>query len=345
MTIETLSNREKTVLKYIVENYVKFAAPVGSRSISKQSELNLSAATIRNIMSDLEDLDLINTPHTSAGRIPTDRGYRYYVDSLMQDTINDKDFEILKRQLDEARTGNKDGDDLYRETSKILGKISHQLAVVTQPFLNSGKLKKLEIINISSNKVLVVLTIEAGFVKTVVLDIDSEISNEHAERLSRYLNEKLSGLSLKQIRETFAERIKDYDNKENGLFQLFINSADKIYSESDSSSRIFFSGTGEVIMQPEFGDAVSLKKLIDVTEDHNVVIHIFNAPKNENEKVTIKIGEENENEKLKDYSIVCSSYNIGEIQGNIGIIGPKRLDYSKMAALIKYTSELISGLK
>ncbi len=222
---EILSHREKEVLRYIVENFVVSALPVGSRSISKQTDLKVSSATIRNVMSDLEDMDLLSTPHTSAGRVPTDKGYRYYVDSLMnKKSLNEKEINFLKSKIEEKKSKVIENEDLYIETSKILGKISHQLAVVTQPFLIGAVFKKLELINLSSNKILVVISIESGFVRTVIMEIDSEISRTKLDKLTSFLNERLQGLTLKEIRETFKERVKDYTSQEPELIKLFINS-------------------------------------------------------------------------------------------------------------------------
>jgi heat-inducible transcriptional repressor len=343
--IEKLTHREKEVLRYVVESFIHSALPVGSRFISKQTDMNLSPATIRNVMSDLEDMELLKTPHTSAGRVPTDKGYRYFVNALMnEEKLSRDEIKYLKSQLEEKKSLLLDIDDIYLETSRILGKISHQLAVVTQPFLTNGVFKKLEIIDVASNKILIVLSVESGYVKTVIMEVESEIPRAKLDNLTRFLNERLQGLTLKQIRETFAERVKDYDAGDSQLIQLFINSADKLYSDIEGANKIFVGGTGEIILQPEFDDPKNLKKIIDVAEDKNFVIHIFQNTGNDADDVSISIGEENTNEKLKDYSIICSSYSLGDIKGSIGIIGPKRINYSKMVSLIKYTSRLISEL-
>jgi heat-inducible transcriptional repressor len=340
---ESLSNREKEILKYIVENFIKYALPVGSRAISKQTDLNLSSATIRNVMSDLEDLDLIETPHTSAGRKPTDKGYRFYVDALMnKESLNKAEINFLKNRIEDSKSSVLDNEDLFSETSRILGKISHQLAVVTQPFLSSGVFEKLELVNISSKKILVVLNIKSGYVRTVMMEVDSEISRDKLDRLSNFLNERLHGLTLKEIRETFEDRVSDYKYKEPELIQMFINSIDKIYYDEEKGRKIFVGGTGDIITQPEFDDPKNFKNIIDLTEDKNLVVHIFQRPGKGSEEVTISIGSENPEKKLKDYSIVCTSYSFGEITGKIGIIGPKRMNYKKMISLIEYTSRLIS---
>ena len=340
---EHLSHREKEVLKYIVENFVISAIPVGSRAISKQTDLNLSSATIRNVMSDLEDKDLLSTPHTSSGRIPTDRGYRLYVDSLMQKgNLTKKEINIIKAHVDEVKATKLDKDDIYMDISRILGKISHQLAVVSQPFLKSGVLEKINIVKISSKKLLVVMNIKSGFVKTVILEIDSEVSKTKLDRLISFLNEKLQGLTLKEIRETFEERVKDYSSPDSGLIQMFINSIDEIYADEDKGNKIFVGGTGEIILQPEFDDPQNLKNIIELAEDKSLVLHIFQNI--EKDDLSISIGNENPDEKLKDFSILCRKYKIGDVIGNIGILGPMRMNYSKMITLLEYTSKLISDL-
>ena len=342
---ESLSNREKEILKYIVENFIKSASPVASRSISKKTELNLSSATIRNVMSDLEDMEFLETPHTSAGRMPTDKGYRYYVDSLMhKESLNKSEIKFLRNQLEDTKNNVVNNQELFYETSKLLGKISHQLAIVTEPFLSSGVFEKLELILVSSTKILVILNIKSGHVRTVIMEIDGEISKSKIDLIASYLNEKLQGLTLKEIRETFSERVGDIKYKEPELFQLFINSIDKIYYDEEKGGNIFVAGTGDIISQPEFDDPRSFKNLIELSENKNLVVHIFQNKGKKNNEVTISIGSENIEKKLKDYSVICTTYSFGDIKGNIGIVGPKRMNYKKMVSLIEYTSNLITEI-
>ena len=341
---EILSHREKEVLKFIVENFIISALPVGSRSISKQTNLKVSSATIRNVMSDLEDLDYLSTPHTSAGRVPTDKAYRYYVNALMnKKSLNEKEIDILRSKIEGKKLNIIENEELYIETSKILGKISHQLAIVTQPFLTTGIFKKLELINLSSNKILVVINVKSGFVRTVVMEIDTEINCEKLDKLASFLNERLQGLTLKEIRETFSERVKDYSSEEPELIKLFINSIDKLYSEEEKGGRIYISGTGEIILQPEFDDPQSFRKVVELAEDKDLVVHVFHKASGD-DSISISIGAENAEKKLKDYSVVCTTYNFGDIKGNLGIIGPKRMNYAKMISLLDYTSKLITEL-
>ncbi len=340
---ETLTDREKEVLKYVVENFIRIASPIGSRSVSKKTDLHLSSATIRNVMSDLEEMDLLNTPHTSAGRIPTDKGYRYYVDMLMNnEKLNLEEEYRIKSQFDDMNMNIVESRDLYIETSRILGKITHLLSVVSQPLMSKGVFDKLEFVSLASNKILVVLNIRSGMVKTVIMEIDSEIPKSKLDDLSSFLNERLQGLTLDQIRVSIAERVKDYNCKEPELIRLFVNSLDKLYTDEEKGNRIYVGGTGDLIMQPEFEDPKNFKEIINLAEDKNLVIHIFqNSLKSDNE-VLISIGSENEEERLKNYSVVTTSYNAGNVKGNIGVIGPKRMNYARMISLLQYTSKIIN---
>lgn len=342
---EVLTDREKEVLKYVVENFIKSASPVGSRSVSKQTDLNLSSATIRNVMSDLEEMNLLNTPHTSAGRIPTDKGYRYFVDVLMdKKKLGQREENNLKTYFDEKNLNILESQDIYIETSRILGKITHLLAIVSQPQISSGIFERLELVSISSNKILVILNIKSGIVKTFITEIDGEISKQKLENLSSFLNERLQGLTLIQIRESFAKRVSDYKLHDPQLIQLFISSIEKLFNEDELGRKIYIGGTGDIIMQPEFENPKSFKEIINLSEDKNLVIHLFqNFSKSDNE-VQISIGSENSEEKLKNYSVVTTSYNVGDVKGNIGIIGPKRMNYARMVSLLQYTSRLINEL-
>lgn len=340
-----LTNREREVLLFIVENFISSALPVGSRSISKGTDLNLSSATIRNVMSDLEERELLKTPHTSAGRVPTDKAYRYYVDTLMNDQrLTEKEKKLLETQILEQKHLLIENEEIYIETSRILGKISHQLAIITKPFLDNAVFERLEIVNLSSNKILVVINIRSGYAKTVLIELQTEVQREKLDSLASFLNERLQGLTLKEIRDTFDERVDDYRHSEPELIKVFVNSKEEIYGSGDTGT-VYISGTGEVINQPEFEDPKSFKNIITLAEDKQLVVEIFRDGSERNDGMIISIGEENPGSKLKDYSIIRTTYNINDMKGNIGIIGPKRMNYAKMVSLLNYTSDLISRIK
>jgi heat-inducible transcriptional repressor len=164
------------------------------------------------------------------------------------------------------------------------------------------------------------------------------------ERLTLFLNEHLSGIKLIQIRESLGDLLKNFNENEPELLQLFINSVDKIFSEEEKGGNVFIGGAGEVIMQPEFGDPKNFKNIVNLSEDKNLFLHIFQNTEENDEEVSIKIGSENLDKKLKDYSIVCSTYRFGDLKGKIGVIGPKRMNYAKIVSLMEYVSKLISEI-
>ena len=337
-----LTEREKEILRCVVENFILNASPVGSRNISKQSDLNLSPATIRNVMSDLEEMELLRTPHTSAGRVPTDKAYRYYIDTLMgKEILNDVELMSIKNQIGDIKNSISEPEEIFSETSKILGKISHMLAVVSEPLLTTGIFAKLEIVSLSSTRILAVLNIKSGIVRTLILELDSEISKSKLDRISSLLNERLCGLTLKEIKDTFSERLSDLKTESPELIRLFINTIDKFYDE-EKGGKIYLGGTSEIITQPEFIDIRNVKNIIDLTEDRNFVVHIFQNSDFLNNNVSIRIGDENAEDKLKDLSVLTTAYSFGDVKGKIGVIGPKRMNYAKMITLLEYTSRLMT---
>ncbi len=341
MTTIELSERERTVLKYVVHDFIETAVPIGSRYISKrhEDELGLSAATIRNVMSDLEYLGYINHPHTSAGRIPTDLGYRLYLDSLMhQEQISESE----KRHIRDDLQSHNEEDEIFKQSSRLLSKISHQLCVVTSPYLRRGIFEKLELVQVNSNRLMVIISLQMGLVRTLMMEVNSEIAREKLDELSRFLNERLSGLSLDQIRETFADRIRDAQGEETGLLRLFIDSVDKLFFPN-KSEKLHIAGTGIIVEQPEFENPKNFRGVIELISNEEIIIHVL-AKGSQNEQVNVTIGQENGDEKLKDYSIINGTYTLGTVTGSIGVIGPTRMPYARMIPLVDYVAKTISEM-
>lgn len=336
----TLIERERIVLQHIVQNYVLTADPVGSRTLSKQLDVRLSPATIRNVMSDLEEQGLITQPHTSAGRIPTDKGYRYYVDGLMQiEELTNTEKEIIQGVVD--TTPYSDYDEIFRESSKILARISHQIAIVAAPHLNHGILQRVELISISSNRIMVVLSISSGFVKTMMFEIETVIQQNYLEQLEALLNERLGGLTLQQIRETVAERFRDARNEKSGLLRLFVVASDKLFSQKHDSDKVHIDGVHAIGQQPEFIKPENLRSIIELIEDETIIVHILEN-RGQQDDVTITIGKENRDQKLDDYSFITARYHFGEVNGTIGLIGPKRMNYSRLVTIVDYLAKLMT---
>lgn len=291
-------------------------------------------------MSDLEYLGYLGHPHTSAGRIPTDKGYRFYVDELMEiDGISENDQTTIQTQLHASI----ETEEVLKIASKILGTISHQLGVVTAPQMTSGIFEKLELISVSSTRLLVIISIRTGLVKTLMMEIHSEISRNKLDEVARILNERLSGLTLKQIRDTFAERVREFKNEESGLIRLFIDSVDKLFDEN-RKDKIHIGGTKSILSQPEFETAKNFKSVIELMDNEDIIIHVLENTDLKTGLTTVTIGEESKIETLKDFSVVTTTYTVGDLSGTIGVLGPKRMEYSKMIPLVDYVAKTISNL-
>jgi len=341
MTVTELNEREKNILRYIIQQFILTASPVGSRNIAKRYDLGISPATVRNIMSDLEESGFIDHPHTSAGRIPTDKGYRFYVDSLMNVQLIDHNEKNLIDKEFEYKV--EDKDDLLKLTSNILSKITRQLACVTYPKLETGALERLQIIGLSSTRILVVMSIRGGLVKTITIEFASEIKESQINDVQNLLNERLSGLSFKEIRATFNERFKDVEGDQKAIIRLFLNSADKVFGDVRSSDGVYITGAKNVIQQPEFYDPERFQGVIELLEDKDIIVHILDKTEDMNsDEVYISIGKENEDQKLLDYSLITKEYKLGDVSGHLGIIGPKRMEYSKVIAIVDYVAKMLT---
>ncbi len=337
-----LNDRERTVLHYVVHDFIETATPVGSRFISKRHEdvLGLSSATIRNIMSDLEYLGYIDHPHTSAGRVPTDRGYRFYLDSLMKvEAVTPNEQQTIREGLDAMQ----DMEEMLRESSRLIGKISRQLCVVTSPHLSSGVFEKLELVPITAGRILVVISIKSGLVRTIMMEAGIDIDRGRLDELARRMNEKLSGLTLQEIRDTFVERMRDAQDEPSGLIRLFIDSVDKLFLPS-RPEKLHIGGTEKLIEQPEFTNPKEFRGVVELINNEEFIIHVLQKHEEGATGTQVTVGTENQDEKLKSYSLVTSMYNVGDISGSVGVIGPTRMQYNKMIPLVDYVARTISAM-
>jgi len=337
---EELSERERGILRHIVHDYIRTATPVGSRYVSKQFEVQLSPATIRNVMADLEDDGYLSHPHTSAGRVPTDLGYRYYVDYLMEiEQLTATEKRAIQDHLDKTP----DPSDLLRETSRLLGKISKQLSIVSSPHLESGIFEKIELIHITSSRLLVVISIRSGLVRTIMLEVGMDVKREVLDKVGGLLNERLSGLTLKQIRESFTDRVRDVQDERTGLVRLFIESVDEVFTDAHDE-KVHIAGTQNIIEQPEFGDPKNFRSVIELIENQDMIVHLLEKHEGSDKDFVITIGSENDESRAQDYSVVTATYNIEGITGQVGLIGPKRMNYSKLVPLVDHVAKTIARM-
>ncbi len=344
MNVSDLKEREKSILRYVIHQFILTANPVGSRNLSKKFGIGFSPATVRNIMSDLEESGFLGHPHTSAGRIPTDLGYRYYVNSLMDSPqLPKSDVDFIESQLDQL---NFDTNEILKVTSTLLSSLTNQLAYVSYPKFGNAILERLRLVEVSSSRILVVITINSGMIRTITLEITSGFDRKSIKTIERLLNERLSGLTFSEIRETLTERIKNISSSEfKPVIRVFLDSVAEIFTDVRSNEDSIITGTKNLLTQPEFIDHKKLSSIIELIEDKDIIIHFMDDNTNRNSgKVSITIGSESREEKLNDYSIIVKEYNIGQVVGSIGIIGPKRMRYSHSIAAVVQMAEVLSKI-
>jgi len=341
MNLIELTEREKDILQYVIQQFILSANPVGSRNISKKYNLGLSPATIRNIMADLEDSGLLQHPHTSAGRIPTDKGYRVYVDQLMQPSpLVNSQKEKVEAFLESM---NSEPLELLTITSSILSELTNQLAFVTYPQIDKAVLEKIQLVKLSSSRLLVVVAIKKGIVKTITLEINSNVESAKISFFEHVMNERLSGLRLSEIRKSFVERLKDIDKEElRPIIRIFFDSVDKIFSSDKQRSTPIISGASNVIRQPEFEKHENLQGIIELIESKDIIIHLLENKNIRDKDFSISIGSENDNKNFSEYSFIVKEYKLDETKGTVGIIGPKRMEYSKIVSAVIFVAESLA---
>ena len=338
-----LSDRERQVLEAVVRTYVASAEPAGSRTLSKSFDLGVSAATVRNTMSDLEDKGYLFHPHTSAGRVPTDLAYRFYVDRLMEPlTLSTQERESLEREVGLA--GVSAVERLVIQATRALSLISNELGVAVAPRLEEAILEKLEFIQVSTNKVLLVATIRGGVVRTVYVDLPIEVPQEALVRVTLALNERLAGSSLHEIRRTLPERLRDAGTGDVGseLLNIFIQSGAELFDlRALDATQLHLGHTSVLAAQPEFGSGERLKGLIELTEERDLLTQAVGS-RQHGGSLMITIGGENDSSRLIDFTLVTAEYSVGGLKGVIGVIGPTRMPYEKIVTIVDYTSTLVT---
>ena len=327
----------------MVRSFIDTAGPVGSRFLVKNYPIGLSAASIRNTMSDLEDLGYLDHPYTSSGRVPTELGYRAFVDHLMKPSVLSKsDRDLLANQFQQLE-GNPDA--LLKECSRLLGRLSNLLGVVLSPKLTTGVLERLEVVPLSSSRVMFVISLRGGLVKTVILELYSDLNRPDLERVVALLNERLAGLTLEEIRQTYAARIEDLHDERTGLVKLVLQSTAVLFSEQ-IDGRLSYAGAQNIVAQPEFLERPEdLKKLVELLEDDNFIVQLLEeAGTDKPGSVQARIGSEISDEKVEKYSIVTATYEFGDTVGTIGVLGPTRMNYARTFALVEGVAALLNRL-
>lgn len=289
-------------------------------------------------MADLEEMEYISHPHTSAGRVPTDKGYRVYVDLLMNhEKLAPKERRKVEQELMKTST-----EEVLKEAPKVLGMISRYLGLVELPNLSNLTVQKIDLVLLSANRLLVVIALNSNIVRTVTLEISFELDLKNVDDIVGYINEKISGKTLQYVRDNFTHMVKDINTEEVPLVRLFIDSVDKLFREQNAKERIRIAGTQNLLYYPEFEDVEKARGVIELFHNEDIVIHILDKYETTDRDYKVLIGKELESEMLENYSLIVSNYKIGSTKGAIGLIGPRRMNYSKMITLVQYVAEVIS---
>jgi heat-inducible transcriptional repressor len=337
---DELSEREHGILEAVISSYISTARPVGSRTLSRSSNLDLSPATIRNAMSDLEEKGYLHQPFPSAGRVPTDKAYRLHVENIirLQHSAPRSAVQALKRIREDPVVERV----LYR-AAEALSVITFELGFGMGPFVEEGVLEGVDLIRLSTDRIMLVLTIGQGMVKTIFVELESPLTDTRLEKLAARLRERLTGLTLREIRRTAPQRLKDAVEDEKDPLNIFVQSADSLFEFGEGDRELVLGETSKLASQPEFSDQGNLRSLISLTDRKLLLIDLMKE-RASRDGLHITIGSENELSELANFTLVTDTYRMGKMRGVIGVIGPTRMSYKRVISVVEYTSRLLSQM-
>jgi heat-inducible transcriptional repressor len=346
MSADQLTEREESVLEAVIRAYVETAEPAGSRHVAQRFGLGIAPATVRNTMADLEAKGFLSHPHTSAGRVPTDRAYRYYVDTLMGPvrlTVSER--RRLRREFIETQ-GAPVLERQVRPAAQAVGLLTGELGIALVPQLGEAVLERLELVAVSSEMVLLVLTLRGGVVRMVYVDLPMSVAAEALIPVAMVLNERLAGRTLREIRGTLPERLRDSaptdDPATTELLHIFLEGAEELFeSPGLAGSDLYLGRTSVLANQPEFASGSSLKNLIELTERSDLIASVLGGREHDT-ALHITIGGEHAEPELSNFALITAEYRVGNLAGVLGVIGPTRMLYEKVAATVDLSSALLT---
>lgn len=326
-----LDERKTKILQAIIKNYLETGEPVGSRTISKDTDLNLSSATIRNEMSDLEEMGYIIQPHTSAGRIPSDKGYRFYVDTLME--AKEREVAEVKDMLLERQDKL---EDMLKAVVKVLARDTQYATMITAPTTHLNKLKFVQLSRVDSEHLLAVVVIDGNIIRNRIIDVYEDIDDETLLKLNMLLNTQLGGLAIEEINLSMVAKMKQQAGIHSDVIGGVIDEVIATLSE-DKNLEVYTSGTNNIFKYPELADNENASRLISAFEEKDVLGDIIQTDTiSEETGIQVYIGGENKVQSMQDCSVVTAVYDLGDgMKGTIGIVGPKRMDYDKVVGTLK----------
>ena len=323
-----LGERKERILKAIIQTYLETGEPVGSRTISKYSDLNLSSATIRNEMSDLEELGYIIQPHTSAGRIPSDKGYRFYVDHIIREKEDEvtEIKELMIQKVDRVEL-------LLKQMASVLAANTNYATMISGPHYHQTKIKFIQLSRMEAGKLLIVTVLEGNIIKNSMVALDGELSEEELLNLNILLNNALNGLTVDQINLGVITKMKEQAGSRRQIVDLVLNEVAEAIKANEEDLQIYTSGATNIFKYPELSDNQSAQEIISAFEEKQQLSELVTQTlaKEDNTGIQVYIGDETPVQTMRDCSVVTATYELGDgMKGTIGIIGPKRMDYKKV---------------
>ncbi len=336
MAENDLNDRQLKILYAIIETYQETGEPVGSRTISKYSDLNLSSATIRNEMADLEDMGYIIQPHTSAGRIPSDKGYRLYVDMLMEqkdEEINNIQGQMLEK-VDKM-------DQILEQAAKVLANNTNYATMISAPANNRNRIKFIQLSEVDEHQVIAVIVLGGNVIKNRIIEVEEELGNETLLKLNMLLNTTLTGMAINEINLGLIAQLKEQAGPHS---QVVSNVLDEVADaiQVDEDMHIYTSGATNIFKDPELSDNQSAQEIISAFEEKQQLTDLVTQTlsQEDNTGIQVYIGDEAPMETMKDCSVVTATYELGEgLKGTIGIVGPKRMDYEHVLESMKHLQD------
>jgi heat-inducible transcriptional repressor len=333
-----LDARKRKVLEAIVIDYIATAEPVGSRTIARKYNLGVSSATIRNEMADLEEMGLIEQPHTSAGRVPSDTGYRYYVDCIMEKkALANEAKELIK---DSFRIKIKQLEELIQLSLKILSSMTSYTSLVLAPQHDKSALQLIQLMLVEPGKALIVIITDGGRIENRLVDIPEAITKTDLEIVSQILNQKFRGLQIKDWDKTILNLVRSQLLKQRQVATLALELLDSLLRE-ERDDKVYLAGALNIFNQPEFKDVSKVKSILELLEDENTLSDILKDEMEEG--IQVKIGGENKCESIKDCSLITATYKInGKTLGTIGLLGPTRMHYDQAMSILEFITDTLS---
>jgi heat-inducible transcriptional repressor len=350
MSLQELTERERRVLAAVIQSYVTTAEPAGSRTISRRFGLGVSPATIRNTMSDLEDKGFLYHPHTSAGRVPTHKAYRIYVDDLIAeaaergDLVDETERARLAQQI---ATGESTIEAILRRAAQSLGVLTQELGVAVGPRFEQAVLRRIDLVRLASDRLLMVLTLESGGIRTIFVEVPGEIADDAVAEVCRVLNERLAGLRLADVRGSLPERLRDASaTSGDDLLNIFVAGGARLFDAAASADGrdVVLSQPFLLAEQPEFASGDQMRRLLELTAAPEELAALLRQRGTSHSGVSISIGTEHGDPRFEPFTVVTAEYRAGGLTGVIGVIGPTRMPYEKVISLVSHTSRLVSDL-